>query len=147
MSGERVLAGLFGLLGLFFALGARDLSYMEDSVPGAGFLPFWLGLVLAALVVGFLLTSHRAKPSGGADAPVDRRKVGAVALGLVACIAVIGTLGFTLSIAAYLFYLVRLVERRGWGLSAGVALGTTLGLYLVFQAWLKVPLPRGPWGF
>ncbi|HEX7125118.1 MAG TPA: tripartite tricarboxylate transporter TctB family protein [Thermodesulfobacteriota bacterium] len=150
MSGERVLAGLFGLVGLFFALEARDLSYMEESVPGAGFLPFWLGLLLVALVAGFLFTTRPAKPAGdGASgpSPADRRKVAAVSLGLVACIAAIGELGFTASIAAYLLFLARAVERRGWGLSAGVALGATLGLYLIFQAWLKVPLPRGPWGF
>ncbi len=147
MSGERVLAGLFGLFGLFFAVEARDLTYMDEFAPGAGFLPFWLGLLLVALVIGFLFTTRPAGPSGDGVAPVDRRKVAAVALGLVACIAAIEWLGFAVSIAAYLLYLVRAVERRGWGLSAGVAVGTTLGLYLIFQAWLKVPLPRGPWGF
>lgn len=147
MRGERILAALFGLFGLFFAVKARDLTYMTEFAPGAGFLPFWLGVLLVALVAGFLLTTRAAGPAGDGATPLDRRKVAAVSMGLVACIAVIGWLGFAASIAAYLLYLLRAVERRGWGLSAGVALGTTLGLYLVFQAWLKVPLPRGPWGF
>lgn len=145
-SGERVLAILFGFLGLGFAVKARELTYMDEFAPGAGFLPFWLGLVLVALAVGFLFTA-RAPAAESYAGPVSARKVAAVAVGLGVCVAVIGWLGFAASIAAYLLYLVRGVERRGWGLSAAVALGTTAGLYVVFQVWLKVPLPRGPWGF
>lgn len=157
-SGERILAAAFGLAGLLFAAKARDLTYMDEFAPGAGFLPFWLGLVLVALVAAFLLTTRApgargvhatggAPDTGGAPAPVSARKVAAVAAGLGACIVLIGWLGFAVSSALFLLFLLRGVERRRWGVSSGVALGTTAGLYLIFQTWLKVPLPRGPWGF
>lgn len=146
LTGERVLAAAFAALGLLFALEARELKYMDEFAPGAGFLPFWLGLILLALAIGFILTT-RAPKAQPETPPRSGRKVLAVSAGLVACVALIDWLGFAVAIAAYLLYLMRGVERRSWGLSVGLAAGTTLALYLVFQLWLGVPLPRGPWGF
>ena len=145
LTGERILASAFAAFGLLFVLEARHLEYMGEFAPGAGFLPFWLGLILVALVIGHLVTTRkevaeRTESSSG-------RKVLAVSAGLAACVALISWLGFAAAIAAYLLYLARWVERRSWALSVGLAIITTLILYLVFRLWLGVPLPRGPWGF
>ena len=145
LTGERILAIGFAAFGLLLALQARDLEYMGEFAPGAGFLPLWLGLILFALVIGHLVTTR--KSVGERSASGSGRKVYAVAAGLAACVALINWLGFAAAIAAYLLYLTRWVERRSWGLSAGLAAITTLILYLVFRLWLGVPLPRGPWGF
>lgn len=146
LTGERALAGAFAALGLLFALQARDLNYMDEFAPGAGFLPFWLGLILLALAIGFLLTARGPKAEEAA-APRAGRKVLAVSVGLAASVALIDWLGFAVAVSAYLLYLMRGVEGRSWGLSVGLAAGTTLGIYLVFRLWLGVPLPQGPWGF
>jgi len=146
LTGERALALALAAIGLLFALEARELTYMDEFAPGAGFLPLWLGLILFALVVGFLITAR--KPKAEQDTlRRSERKVVAVTVGLVACVALIDWVGFASAIAAYILYLTRWVEGRRWGLSVGLAATTTLGLYLVFHLWLGVPLPMGPWGF
>ena len=146
LTGARILAMGFAAFGLLFVLEARDLEYMGEFAPGAGFLPFWLGLILFALVIAYLVSTREA---AAAERPVSSPggKVVAVSAGLGACVALISWVGFAAAIAAYLLYLIRWVERRSWGLSTGVAVITTLILYLVFRVWLGVPLPRGPWGF
>src|SRR5688500_20324329 len=113
LTGERLLATAFALLGLLFAVKAVELKYMDEFAPGAGFLPFWLALILVALVVGFLVSTRSAKPME--MAPPVGRKVLAVSAGLVACVALIEWLGFAVALAAYILYLLRSVgseERR-----------------------------------
>lgn len=145
LTGERILAVAFAVFGLLFTLEARNLDYMGEFAPGAGFLPLWLGLILFALVIGYLVTTR--KSTGEPSESSSGRKVFAVSAGLAACVGLINWIGFAAAIAAYLLYLLRWVERRSWALSAGLAVGTTLSLYLIFRVWLGVPLPRGPWGF
>jgi hypothetical protein len=145
LTGERLLATAFAVLGLIFAVKAVELKYMDEFAPGAGFLPFWLALILVALVVGFLVSTRAAKQME--TAPPVGRKVLAVSAGLVACVALIEWLGFAVAIAAYILYLLRGVERRSWASAVWLAAGTTSALYLIFKVWLAVPLPQGPWGF
>lgn len=145
--GEQVLAAAFGLFGVVWILESRDLAYMDEFAPGAGFLPFWLGVALAALAAAVLVAGRRK--AGGREGPLERgrpRKVVAISAGLFLCSALVGWLGFALPVAAYLVFLVRGVERRSWTASVGLAAGATAGLFLVFRVWLGVPLPRGPWG-
>lgn len=146
LTGERALAAVFAAIGITFALEARELNYMDEFAPGAGFLPFWLGLLLLALVIGFLLTT---RAPNAADMVSHRltRKVFAVGAGLAACVALVEFLGFVVAISAYLLYLTRWIEECRWGLSIGLAAGTTLVIHVVFRMWLSVPLPVGPWGF
>jgi hypothetical protein len=145
LTGERLLATAFAVLGLLFAVKAVELKYMDEFAPGAGFLPLWLALVLVALVVGFLVSTRTAKQME--TVPPAGRKVLAVSAGLAACVALIEWLGFAVAIAAYILYLLRGVERRSWASAVWLAAGTTSALYLIFKVWLAVPLPEGPWGF
>ena len=74
-------------------------------------------------------------------------KVVAVAVGLIVCVVVIDTLGFVVAVGAYLLFLLRIVEKEPWTTSMGVTVGAVAVLFALFHLWLKVPLPKGPWGF
>jgi putative tricarboxylic transport membrane protein len=137
-----LLCALFAALWIATALG---LPYMGDYAPGSGFLPLWLGVCLLVLSVIHVVTSLRAP---AAPAPSGHwRKVVAVTLGLIVCVAVIETLGFVVAVAAYLLFLLRGVEKESWRTSLGVSVGTIAVLFGLFRVWLQVPLPKGPWGF
>ena len=145
MTGERIMAGVFGLIGVLWVSQALRLRYWGDFAPGTGFLPFWLGAILLVLVVLYLIAS-RFTPST-VEAAIHPWRPLTVGGGLLACIAVIEYLGFVVSIAAYIAFLLLVVERRPAAQSAAVALGTPVVLFLLFKTWLRVPLPLGPWGF
>lgn len=153
MRGERIFAGAVGLFGLLWISQALRLRYWGDFAPGSGFLPFWLGVALVALVALFLFFEFRARgaaPDPAPQAAIDRAavgRIGAIVGGLVATVAVLDTLGFVLSVGAYLAFLVGGLERRSLAETTAVALGTVAAIHVVFRVWLKVPLPAGPWGF
>ena len=137
-----LVCALFAALWIATALG---LPYLGDYAPGSGFLPLWLGVCLLMLSALYIVTSLRAP---AAAAPAGHwRKVVAVTLGLIVCVAVIETLGFVVAVAGYLLFLLRVVEKESWKTSLGVSAGTIAVLFGLFRVWLHVPLPKGPWGF
>jgi putative tricarboxylic transport membrane protein len=143
--GELVGGVLCMLLGVLWIATASGLPYMGEFAPGSGFLPLWLGVGLVALsgvhVLSCLRTQAAPMPAG------HRRKVLAVALGLIACVAAIEPLGFVVAAGAYLLFLLRVVEKEPWRTSLGVTVGAIGTLFALFHVWLQVPLPKGPWGF
>ena len=150
-NGERILGAVFGLLGLTWVVMALDLPYMGDFAPGSGFLPLWLGIALVTLSGIFLATTWKKHPpASGDDRPLPpgaRRKTALIMVGLFVCVGMLDLAGFAVSVAVYLFYLVKIVERHTLLAAFCVSIGTTLSLVLIFRTWLRVPFPEGPWGF
>lgn len=147
--GEIVMGGAIAVLGLGWLLLALDLPYMGEFAPGAGFLPVWLAGFLSVLAVVFVVKRLRAGAWRSVDPdarPVWRRPA-AIAAGLAVCVVVIEPLGFGVTVTLYLAFLLRIIERRSWGVTVAVAAGTVAVLWALFGAWLRVPLPKGPWGF
>ena len=137
-----LLCGLFAALWITTALG---LPYVGDYAPGSGFLPLWLGVCLLVLSAIHVVASVRAPV---ATAPAGNwRKVMAVTIGLIVCVAVIESLGFVVAVAIYLLFLLRFVEKESWRTSLSLSVGTVAVLFALFRLWLHVPLPKGPWGF
>jgi hypothetical protein len=151
--GERVFAGLIGAIGLLWIYLSAGLTYWEGFAPGSGFLPMWLGIVLAALVAlllakeGLRIAAASPAPAPAPSVPGRHRRIAAIMLGLAVCAAALEFIGFVAAVGGYLLYLLAYVERRGAAQTALIAGGTTAILYLLFHTWLGVPLPAGPWGF
>lgn len=150
VTGERVVAAGIGAFGALWAVQSSRLAYWSEFAPGSGFLPFWLGIILIVLSLAFLALSFlqpESDPPAAATESAGRGRVISIVLGLLACILVLEWIGFVAAITAYLLFLLLVVERRPLHEAAGVAAGTSFLLWLVFQHWLHVPLPAGPWGF
>ena len=143
--GELVLALLFAALGIAWIFGALALPLWEGFAPNMGFMP----LIYGFLLVGLSAAAIASRVVTGQD-EVERPPVGKPILLLAALTAaVIGieTAGFGLSIFLMLSFMFAVVERRPVLASLLVAAATTAILILIFAAWLRVPLPQGPWGF
>ena len=144
-------------LGIFVTQQSTKLSYRDEFGPGPGLLPFWLGLLLIALAVCLVIsTLILSSPRGKArdpHGPVSvaglhpRLRVVLAWLGLVAMVAVLGALGFILSLGLLTFFLVYVVERRSLGNAVIVTVSITLAFLLLFRVIIPLPLPASPWGF
>jgi len=144
-----------GIVMLVFSLavmeGARRMPPSGTFGPGAGFLPFWLGVAMAALSILLLVTATREPATAGGRAPFPTgwkllpilETIG----GLAAFIVLLETLGFLFSIALLTAFLLRIVERAGWGTTLVVAVANAGALYVVFKIMLGVSLPKNTLGF
>ena len=141
----QVTALAFLALGLYVVMQARGMEYFTSIGPGAGFFPFWLGLLMCGLS---LLWLGQVTLGPSATLPPDflpdragvRRVV--VILGALALLAVlIDRLGYALTMLAFVLVLLTVVGRQSLAVALPLALLSSFGLYYVFRYWLAVQLP------
>jgi len=144
-----------GVIVLIFSLavmeGARRMPPSGTFGPGAGFLPFWLGVAMAVLSIVLLVNATREPAQALDRSPFPRGRavlsiletVGALA----AFILLLETIGFLLSIALLTAFLLRVVERERWLTSMTIAVANSAGLYVIFKMLLGVSLPKNIFGF
>jgi hypothetical protein len=142
---ETGFALLAALLGLAVVAGAlqHDTGWGPTG-PGAGYFPLRVGGLLAALG---LLQAARAARFGEVRALLHRGAAGRVLsllLPTTAFGAAMPVLGTYLPMALYLLWMGRFAGKQGWGATLAVALLAPLAFYLIFEAWLMVPLAKGP---
>jgi putative tricarboxylic transport membrane protein len=132
--------------------GASEMPPSATFGPGAGFLPFWLGIVLAILATILLATAWHRPPTEEDSKPVFPGKhalftIVLVLVGLGVYIELIDILGYILDTFLFVVYLVKIVERQKWPLSLTVAVCTSAGLFIIFQVLLEIILPSNMFGF
>jgi putative tricarboxylic transport membrane protein len=120
--------------------------------PGAGFLPFWLGILLAVLATILFVTNwKRETTEKDSDAVFPGKKalfaITLVMAGLAVYIQLIEVLGFLVDTFLFVLFLVKVVERETWRLTLTVAISTTAVLFVTFQILLKITLPSNMFGF
>ena len=144
-----------GFIVLIFSLtlmeGSRRMPPSATFGPGAGFLPFWCGALLALLSVLLIIDAYRrpSVPSKKAIFPTGKilLSLGAVIVGLTAYILTLEFLGFLVGTGLLTAYLLGVVEKEKWRTTFLVAILNSAGLYLVFQVLLGVNLPANRFGF
>lgn len=146
-SAERVVALALALAAVVLVREAARLPIAWTAIgPGAGFFPFWLavGVLASALVV--LLKNLRAAPSHGGEPfipPGAWRPLAVVLLPIAAVVGLMDLLGIYLGGALYLAGYMRLVGRHRWESIVLVAILLPLALFLIFERWFLLPMPKG----
>jgi hypothetical protein len=129
-------------------LGAR----WTDDGPGAGYFPFYIGLVLCFASLGILLQTLRARHRN-TGIFVDRlslRRVLQVLLPAVLYVLVIHFIGIYVASALYITLFMVLLGKYPWFKSLVSGVAVTVLLFAMFEIWFKVPLFKGsldPTGF
>ena len=155
---DAVSAAVLAGLGVYIVAEARHWDYMAPDGPGPGFFPVWYGLALIALslvvIAARLMRIAQNGPGsgGGRAGAAAARKRGeiyhalAVWVAFTVSIALLQVLGFLLAFGLLTLFIVSLIYRRPWKVALAVAVGASLGFYLVFPLALSVPLPVGVFG-
>ena len=120
--------------------------------PGAGFLPFWLGVLVAVLATILFVSAWRRQGMEKDNAAVLPGKqalfiVASVMVGLAGYILLIEVLGYLVDTFLFVVFLMKVTQREKWWLTLQVAAATTIGLFLVFQVLLRIRLPSNMFGF
>jgi putative tricarboxylic transport membrane protein len=144
-----------GFILLIFSLalmeGARRLPPSATFGPGAGFLPFWCGALLALLSILLIVDAFR-RSAGAPTKPVFPGGrvlllLATVVAGLTVYILTLEFLGFLIGTGLLTAYLLGFVEKERWRTTIIVAVLNSAALYIVFQMLLGVSLPANRFGF
>lgn len=131
---------------------ASEMPPSATFGPGAGFLPFWLGILLAVLATILFATAWYRPVTDKESQPVFPGKkalftITLVLVGLAVYIELIEILGYIADTFLFVVYLVKVVEREKWPLSLILAVCTSAGLFIIFQVLLQITLPSNMFGF
>jgi len=143
---DRVAGGALVLVGLVAVWESRQFPLGTLHRPGPAFMP----TVLALLLVGFGVLvavmgagGRRLTEAGWHD---WRHAVGIFAACAFSAWG-LGRLGYRLTMACVLVFLLLVLERRGVVVTAILTVGIVGVSFFLFDTLLRVPLPRGPFGF
>ncbi|RYF74763.1 MAG: tripartite tricarboxylate transporter TctB family protein [Comamonadaceae bacterium] len=143
---EAVTAGLVVIMGLVVLFGSKELgSGWTSDGPGAGYFPFYIGVILCISGAGILYQSLLGK-SRNNEIFVDHEQLGRVVSVLVpAVIYVLVMTGIGLYVASAIYIAVFMVWLGKYSPVRSIALAVALMVffYMLFEIWFKVPLYKG----
>jgi hypothetical protein len=114
--------------------------------PGPAYIPILLALLLLIFGVFLAATGGRATNLSTIRWP-EWRHAAAILVACAFAVFAVERLGYRLTLALVLSFLLKVVERRGWLLTACLAIFLAFGSFSLFYTLLRVPLPQGPFGF
>lgn len=146
-SAETLFAGLLLLAAAALVREALRLPVAWTATgPGSGFFPFLLAVGVGFNAFLVLARSLRSAPATDARPfipPGAWRPLLAVFLPIAAVVALIDYLGIYLGGAFYLAGYTWLVGRHRWLTIALVSVLVPLALFLIFERWFMMPMPKG----
>jgi hypothetical protein len=153
VTAEALVALVMLALGLVtvyesWRLGA---SWTDDG-PGAGYFPFYIGLVISLASVGILFKALRAS-KGHTEIFVDGeslRRVMQVLIPAVLYVLAVQFIGIYVASALYIALFMVLLGKYSWAKAIVVGIAVCTLFFFMFEVWFKVPLFKGaldPTGF
>ena len=142
---EAVMALLVMALGLTVIFGSRKLgSGWTSDGPGAGYFPFYIGLILCISAAGILyqgLVTNR-----NTEVFVDSEQLKRVLMVLIPAVVYVGAIqliGIYVASAIYIAAFMVWIGKFGFVKSAIIALVVNGIFFAMFEVWFKVPLFKG----
>lgn len=143
---EIAVGAILFVLGVILIVDATRLGYgWGDDGPKSGYFPFYIGLILCSSAAVSVFQALRAK--GAADDFVEKgqaKLIMAVLVPTVVYTILIGLVG--IYVASLLFITAFMVwqGKFSWLKSVFIGAIVVIALWLMFEVWFKVPLPKGP---
>jgi hypothetical protein len=130
---------------LFYESTKLQMMY-STSIPGTGFLPFWLSFGMACLGLLLVVNALRQQTAGSSITWPAGRGLSWILATIVALGAytfLMTVVGYILSSFAMMVVLIRMLSSYRWYTVAVVGLATAVGVYAIFAMWLQMELPTG----
>lgn len=147
---EAARAGLEAGFALFLFAAGVLIAYISWGYgfgslarPGPGLYPFFVGSTIAlfaAILLGSLLRYPPRRPGLPEGAS---RTLLFMSVTFCAWILAMPVLGYVVVTALATYAFCKTLKLEGWRKPAAIAGGTALFIYLLFDKWLYIDLPRG----
>ncbi|MFS0758093.1 tripartite tricarboxylate transporter TctB family protein [Noviherbaspirillum sp. 1P10PC] len=143
---EAVVAGLVLIAGLVVIFGSRKLgSGWTSDGPGAGYFPFYIGLITAISGLGVLYQALMGK-NRNTEIFVDGeqfKRVMSVLIPAAVYVLAIQVIGIYVASAIYIALFMVILGKYSWVRSVILALAVAILFFCLFEVWFKVPLFKG----
>ena len=133
-------------LGAYILSQAWSWVYLGEDGPGAGFFPMWYGGAMLALSLALVAGTFFGKAGKGEREAYRWGDLGRAMTcwaAFVACIALMPLLGFTVSFALLIWFIITVMAGRAQRIALPVSIGGALLFYAIFALALDLSLPKG----
>lgn len=146
MTIDRLSGAFLFFLGLFIVWERRVLPLGSTSHPGPGYVPLLLAILL--ILFGVILFARGKGSPALSSLSWPEAPHAAAILGCCLFISLfMETIGYRLTMLVTMGFLFGIVERIKPWLTLVLTGGFAFGSFWLFDTLLRVPLPRGGWGF
>lgn len=146
MTVDRVAGVALVLIGLVTMWESRVFPLGSFHRPGPAYMPVVLAVLLILFGAAVFAMDARVRRLAELGWPEWRHAL--AIFGACAFTAWgLERLGYRLTMAVVVIFLLMIVERKGWALGLTLTVAMAWGSFFVFDTLLRVQLPRGPFGF
>jgi putative tricarboxylic transport membrane protein len=145
-SPETAFICLLTLLGVVITMVSLVYGFGTFRRPGPGLYPFFIGVFISTFAAALLKGDSKPKTRLAIFAQEGRKTfllMNGVFCLWILMIPLLGYIAVTL-LSTYAF--CRIMKLEGWWKPISISAGTALFIYLLFDYWLYIDLPRGFWG-
>jgi putative tricarboxylic transport membrane protein len=145
---ELVVGVVFMIAGAVVVMDSYRIGVAwGDDGPKAGYFPHYIGYLLAfsgAFVAVQTLINWR-KRAGEVFVTLDALKpVLMVLVPTILYVVLIATIGIYVASALYIALFMIWQGKFRWWIAGLVAIGVPVAIFLLFEVWFLIPLPKGP---
>lgn len=143
---EAVVAACVLGLGLVVIFGSWNLgSGWTSDGPGAGYFPFYIGLILCVAACGIFYQAvfGKERDTGPFVNKEQLSRVLQVLLPALVYVGAIQLIGLYVASAIYIALFMVILGKFSWIKSISAALVINAVFFMMFEVWFKVPLFKG----
>jgi putative tricarboxylic transport membrane protein len=140
---ERIAHFVIVLLSILMMILSPSYGLGTLGKPGAGLYPFAIGLFIFPLGLFLFISSLRSQTKGST---LNREGIGTFLSFTGACvfwIMAMPYLGYPVVTLLATFFLSKTMKLEGWLKPFLLSAGTALFIFILFDYWLYIDLPRG----
>ena len=142
---ETVVALLVLALGAITMIGSLKVGIgWAAEGPQSGFFPFWVGAVIVLASVINVVRALAVEPRRLFAEWSQIAQVRKVVIPMAIYVAAVPWLGIYVSSALLIAGFMRWLGRYGWPLTVALSVALPVLIYVTFENWFLVPLPKGP---
>jgi putative tricarboxylic transport membrane protein len=137
------VAVVFLFVSLWIGLEALQVPFGSFRMPGAGFFPLLLGVLLGILALALLGMSLLGGADGAIRVGATRPEILSLIGTMFASVWLFERAGYLLTMALFLGVTMKGLGKTGWTVAVVVALIGSAASYLLFGHVLMIALPAG----
>ena len=143
---EVVVAAMLFLAGAVLIYDANRLGFgWGDDGPRSGYFPFYIGLILCISSAVAAIQGFRS--AGGREAFVERgqaKLILAVLIPTIVYVIAVRVLGIYVASMLFIAAFMAWQGKFKWPKCLAIGASVSVALFLMFEIWFTVPLPKGP---
>lgn len=146
-----IVIGLLLLFGsLYLIFDASKMNYLSDGVPGPGFWPIWVAIMICAMALLLLVGSIRSQPKAASKPVFTKefwRNSAIVIGGSAVAMLLVQFIGMLAGIGILVGFLSWALGTKSYKMNMALLIISPFFFWLVFEKALDVRLPASLLGF